>query len=450
MHVHTREKLTFFGKLAILTVALGGFLFGYHLGVISGALELIEKTFSLGPFKESIVVSILLLGACVGSIFGGALCDRFGRQRMIIVTALLFTVGALIAASAVDYGMILLGRVVIGVAVGLIFLVGPLYLAEIAPPHLRGGIVATYQFATVIGILTGYVVNYLFFDLGNWRAMFALGMIPSGILTLAIFFFPETPDWLMAHGKIEKAKQALQRLRQDRLWEHHLAEMKKCASGQDVSWKRLLQPSVKFALFIGIMINVFQQITGINAVIYYSPKIFAAAGFGTGSSALVGTLGIGAINVIATFLALKLLDRLGRRPLLLIGIAGMIVSLLVLSIALFLNSSASGIISVITLISYVGFFAIGLGPVTGLLVAEIYPLSVRGKAMSLATTANWLCNFLVAQTFLELILLLGTGGAFLLLAIISIFAFFIIKRYVPETKGKSLEEIELSMAKIRK
>ncbi len=450
LHLHTREKLSTYGLLTVLVVAFGAFLFGYNCSVISGALGFLEQTFSLGPFQAGMVVSFLLLGAGLGSLFGGLLCDRFGRKRTIIITALVFTLGAALVATAANLEMILFGRFLTGLGVGFVFLVGPLYLAEIAPPHLRGSIVAVFQLIGVIGILMGYVINYLFFDAGNWRAMFAVSMIPSSIIMFAMCAFPETPEWLLAHGKIEKAKHVLQRIRQDKLWESHLGEMKKSASpANDASWHRLLQPSVKFALFIGIMLNVFQQIVGINAVIYFAPKIFGEAGFGSGSASIVPTLGIGLINVLMTFVALQLLDRVGRRPLLLTGVIGIVVSLLLFTVTFFLDVPAKGIIAVITLISYVGFFALSLGPIPGLIVAEIYPLSVRGRAMSLALAANWIFNFLVAQTFLPLVAILKVEGVFLLFAIISIFAFFFIKRFVPETKGKSLEQIELSMAALK-
>ncbi|MBI2743315.1 MAG: sugar porter family MFS transporter [Chlamydiales bacterium] len=444
------ERLSAYGWIAIVTVSLGGFLFGFHSAVVSGALGVLQKKFLLTPLQEGLIVSLLLLGAGVGSIFAGTLSDYFGRKRMILITGLVFTIGAATTASAADLTMILLGRLLTGFGVGFISLAAPLYLAEISPPSKRGAIVATNQFVGTIGILTAYVVNYLFLDTGNWRAMFAVGMIPSGLLMLGMIFLPDTPEWLLAHRTEDSAKDVLQKLRKDKSWESHLAEMKRVASPRkDSSWHRLFTPSVKFALFVGVMLSVLQQITGINGVIYYAPKIFIEAGFGSDATSVLATMGIGVINVLTTFLALKLLDRAGRRPLLLIGVLGMLISLLILSGSLFMKLPQVGPIAVVTLMSYVAFFALGMGPIPWLILAEIYPLSVRGRAMSIATAANWFFNFLIAITFLDMIKFMGSAGVFLLFAAISLIAFFAIKRYVPETKGKSLEEIELHMNEMR-
>lgn len=445
------EKLTLYSWFAVLTVSLGGFLFSYCAAIISGALPVMQRAFALQPFQEGMVVSFLLLGACVGSLGGGVIADRLGRRKMLMITALIFTIGFAIIACSQNLGSILFGRLFTGFALGFVSLVSPLYLAEISPPHLRGALVSINSLVGTIGILTAYIVNYLFLESGNWQGMFATGMIPSLFLFMAMFFLPETPEWLFAHGSEENAIHVLRKLRGDRGWESHLAEMKRCASPhKDASWHRLFQPAVKFALFVGITLSILQQITGINAVIYFAPKIFREAGFGSDATSFIATISVGAINVVATFVSLKLMDRAGRRPLLMISTIGMMVSLITLSASLFFGSVHAGPIAVITLMSYVACFALGMGPIPWLILAEIYPLSIRGRAMSLATAANWISNFIIAITFLDLIRLMGSKGVFLLFGAISLVAFVFVRRFVPETKGKTLEEIEISLASMKK
>jgi SP family galactose:H+ symporter-like MFS transporter len=449
--INKKEKLSFSAWLAVVTVCIGGFLFGFHVAVVSGVLCCLNKTFNLSLFEEGFVVSVLLLGACFGSACAGFFSDRFGRKMTIIGTALLFTFGAAATAFASDLSSLVWGRFVTGIAVGLISMTVPLYLAEIAPPSRRGFIVSLNQFIGNIGIFAAYAVNAAFKPTDDWRAMFAFGMIPSALLLIGMLFLPDTPEWLFAHKGETAAKKALRLFRRDRLWEDHVKEMKTAASPRkDFSWRRFLEPGVKLALLIGIGLSVFQQITGINAIIYFSPKIFQSAGYDLDSTAVFATMGIGAINVIATCFAIQLLDRAGRRPLLLISLVGMIVALSGLVCAFYFQMSWIGPLAMFCLMTYVSFFSLGLGPVPWLMNAEIFPLSVRGKAMSIAVASNWLFNFLIAQTFLSLVKFMGSAGVFLLFAIFSILALIFVRRFVPETKGKSLEEIELQFAKSRR
>ncbi len=446
----TKEALTLYGKVAVMVVSLGGFLFGFHLGVISGVLTFLPNSFSLSVSTEGLIVSLLLIGASIGALSGGFLADRFGRKKTIIATAVIFTLGAAICTMANRVDILIIGRFIAGLGVGLISVAAPLYLSEVAPPKQRGAIVCINQLAGVIGIFFSYLVVFFFSKTGDWRAMFAVGMAPSLFLMFAMLFFPDTPEWLLAHQTKAAATSALKRLRKDLSWKSHFDEMKVAASPQkDSSWRHLFKPDVRFALIVGVTLSILQQITGINGVIYFAPKIFATAGYDLATTATLATVGIGAINVIATSIAVKLLDRAGRRPLLLVGCAGMAVALLVLVFAFYFQLSSIGVIALVSLLSYVGFFAIGLGPVPWLFLSEIYPLSIRGKAMSVGITANWFFNFVIAQTFLDLILKIGSEGVFFLFAVLSVFAFFFIRRYVPETKGKSLEEIELHFSQLK-
>jgi sugar porter (SP) family MFS transporter len=433
----------------IVTITcLGGLLFGYHTAIISGALMFISPIFNLSIAEQGVLVSILLLGALIGALVGGYLADLLGRKWTILLTAVFFILGSWITAEAYVYFMLLFGRIVSGIAVGVISVVAPLYLAEIAPPNHRGAIVSTYQLFITLGILGAYAVNYIYGKKADWQEMFMIGSLPAAIQLLALFFTPESPGWLFKNGKSRLAILVLERLRLDRDWKSHIDEMKHSASSRNKkTWRVLFSSKLRAILFIGLFISAFQQITGINAIIYYAPRIFQGVGDTSATSATFSTLSLGVVNVLATLISVWLLDRIGRRKLLLIGIAGMVISLCSLAIPSFLHSSFIDEIAVISLMSYVVFFAVGLGPITWVLLSEIYPLKVRGKAMTLATFVNWFCNYFVSLTFPNLLAFMGIGGSFLLYGVISMIAFWFVLKYVPETKGKSLEEMEQILQK---
>jgi sugar porter (SP) family MFS transporter len=439
----TKERCTAFLIFVITVASFGGFLYGYHTGVIAGALGFLSSRFQLSIADQGMVVSIILVGALIGAMGAGTLADRWGRKRGIALTSMLFIVGAAIITFSESYTTLLTGRFISGLAVGVISVAGPLYLAEVSPPHYRGAFVACYQLAIALGILASFIVNYLFVSTADWRWMFAVGIFPAVVQLFALFFLPETPAWLFKHGLEKHGIKALERLRKDREWMDQLEAMRSAASHhKHGNWKALFSPQIRFVLIVGFVLSVLQQITGINTVIYYAPKIFETAGIGSATGAILATLGIGIINVVVTLLSTWLLDRAGRRILLLIGVGGMAVSLALLAWAYYLNSGMISAIAFICLMSYVAFFAIGLGPVTWVVLSEIYPLKVRGKAMTLAAFGNWLFNYIVSLTFLDLIGKFGPQGTFLLYAVISALAVGFIYRFIPETKGKSLEEIE--------
>ncbi len=439
----TKERCTAFLIFVITVASFGGFLYGYHTGVIAGALGFLSSKFQLSIADQGMVVSIILIGALIGAMGAGTLADRLGRKRAIALTSMLFIFGAGIIAFSESYTILLVGRFISGLGVGIISVAGPLYLAEVSPPHYRGAFVACYQLAIALGILASFIVNYLFASTADWRWMFAVGIFPAVVQLFALFFLPETPAWLFKHGLEQHGLKALERLRKDREWMHQLEAMRSAASHhQHGNWKALFSSQIRFVLIVGFVLSVLQQITGINTVIYYAPKIFETAGIGSATGAILATLGLGIINVLITLLSTWLLDRAGRRILLLIGIGGMALSLAVLACAYYLNSGMISGLAFICLMSYVAFFAIGLGPVTWVVLSEIYPLKVRGKAMTLAALGNWLFNYIVSLTFLDLIGKFGPQGTFLLFAVISALAVLFIYRFIPETKGKSLEEIE--------
>lgn len=419
--------------------ALGGLLFGYDTGVISGAILFIRKDFDLSSALIELVVSGVLFGAVLGAIVAGVLSDRFGRKKLLLVTALVFTLATLGSAMTNDAGWLIVARVCIGIALGISSMTVPMYIAEISPPHMRGRLVSVNQLFVTVGILVSYIVDLSFAASGDWRWMIGLGAIPAAVFGLGMLFLPESPRWLMKMGRMERAKKILCSITSE------TEAMKEIADMQKTPPKVKRTPWLRRMFIVGIGLAIFQQITGINTIIYYSPIIFELAGFKTATSAVLATGIVGVVNFAFTIVALWLLDKSGRRKLLLIGLAGMILSLVALGFA-FMPDQVSTVVGWLTLVSlmvFVASFAISLGPIFWLLVAEIYPLAIRGKAISVATITNWGANLIVALTFLTLIDVLKPTGTFWLYGGLSIIAWFFSYFLVPETKDKTLEQIEL-------
>jgi sugar porter (SP) family MFS transporter len=435
-----------FVYIAALFAALGGLLFGYDTGVISGALIFIKREFGLTTAAEEIVVSGVLLGATVGAILGGKAADLFGRRRVLLVTAVIFGIGALASGMAPSPAILILSRVVLGLAIGLASTNVPVYLSEVAPPHARGWVVSLFQLAVTIGIVVAYLTDYAFAGIEGWRWMLGLAVVPALVFGAGMFFLPETPRWLIHRGHHAVAHRVLVRIRDVADVNIEIDEIKMSLAQQTESgrWADLLRRQVRPALIVGLGLAIFQQITGINTVIYYAPKILQAAGFNSASGAILATAGVGVVNVAMTIVAMFLVDRAGRRPLLLVGIAGMILTLGMLGLS-FRISNPSGQLSwiaVICLMAYVASFAISLGPIFWLLIAEIYPLRIRGLAEGTAATFNWGSNLIVSLTFLTLLEKLGASATFLLYAFASVASWLFAYYLVPETKGRTLEEIE--------
>jgi len=428
-----------FTLFATIVAAFGGLLFGYHTAVISGALLFLENVFSLSIFEQQLIVSTILLGALLSAIFGGSLADHFGRRVTLFLTSFLFIIGTYLLSSAYSIFELIVGRFITGLGVGLASLVVPLYIAEMSPSKNRGMLVSFNQFAITIGILSAFLINYGFAREAGWRWMFGLAFIPSFLQLIGLFFITDTPSWFISHGKRAKAYNILEKTRKVRKDEEVLAD--KNISRKEAKFKHLFDKSVRPAFLVGVGLSVFQQITGINKVIYYAPRIFQLAGFETAKSAILATLTVGIVNVAVTILALWLIDRIGRRPLLIVGTLGMAIALAVLGI-FFAIPTNTGFVAVIAVIAYVCFFAIGLGPIAWLIISEIFPLRVRGRAMGVAVFSNWFSNYIVSLTFLTLINVLGTSFTFWLYALICLIALWFVFRKVPETKGKSLEQIQ--------
>jgi SP family galactose:H+ symporter-like MFS transporter len=433
-----------FVRIAVSIAALGGLLFGYDTGVISGAILFIKKEFSLSTTLQETVVSAVLIGAVIGAVIGGALADRFGRRKIIILAGVIFSLSAVGTASAPTVTALVFGRIIVGIAIGLASFTAPMYISEVSPAKIRGSLVSVNQLAVTVGIVVAYLVDYALSAIQGWRYMFGLAAIPSAILVIAMWRLPASPRWLLSRDMADEARSVLQRIRGTQDVADEMKEIQEGLTKQKGGLEDLLHPLLRMALIVGIGLAVFQQITGINTVIYYAPTILEFAGFKTAGFSILATVGVGLVNVGFTVLAIRLMDRVGRRPLLLIGVAGQIVGLVLLGIAFQLQQLAHIIayIAVGSLAIYVGSFAVGLGPVFWLMISEIYPLKVRGAAMSIATVANWGLNLVVALTFLSLVQVLGRPWSFWLYAAIGIAAWVFIYLLVPETKGRSLEEIE--------
>jgi SP family galactose:H+ symporter-like MFS transporter len=433
-----------FVYLATAISALGGMLFGYDVGVISGAILFIKKEFSLSPTMEEIVVSSVLLGSLLGAIAGGLLADRLGRRRLLIVTATVFGLGAIGAALAPGAAWLIAARIIAGAAIGVASFVAPLYISEIAPVAIRGKLVSINQVALTGGIVLSYLVDYVFAPSEAWRWMFAMAVIPAAAFAIGLFFIPNSPRWLAARGRTDQARAVLKQIRSQKEVEGELSEILRSVSQQEGNWSELLGKPLRMAMIVGVGLAIAQQITGINTVIYYAPTIFKFAGLSSASVAILASVGVGVVNVILTVVAMQLIDRVGRRPLLLASLAGMALSLFVLGLAFSLPQFAGnlGWIAVGSLMVYVGSFAVGLGPVFWLILSEIYPLQIRGRAMSVGTVANWSANLIVALSFLTLTQILGKAATFWLYAAVTVGAWFFAFLLVPETKGKTLEQIE--------
>jgi sugar porter (SP) family MFS transporter len=433
---------SWYATLIAMAAALGGLLFGYDTSVISGAILFVREQFTLSSVETELAVSIVLAGAAIGAAVSGYLGDRFGRKPVLVGDAVLFASFAVATGMAHSFGIFLLARFMIGVAVGITSMITPLYIAELAPPKVRGALVTLNQLAIVIGIVVAYGVDYAFAPSGNWNAMFSSAVAPAVILLLALVFLPESPRWLADNGHENEAWQVLSRVESAQDAQRHLAELRDVAADK-VKFSDLFSIRFRKPMIVGVGLAIFQQITGVNTVIYYTPTILQMAGFESAATAILATALVGAVNVVATVISLFLLDHVGRRLLLLISITGMGLSLLHLGYA-FGASQMSRTVIMLDVIAYLASFALGLGPVFWLLISEIYPTTVRGRAMSVASVTIWVADCFVTMTFLSLVETLGPRVLFWLYAGTCAAALVFCSKLVPETKDRTLEEIETS------
>ncbi len=435
-----------FVYVAAAFAGLGGLLFGYDTGVISGAELFLRKDFTLSSFALEVIVSGVLVGAAIGALGGGRLADLYGRRRLLIATAVIFAIGAIICAAASSPTVLIIGRIIVGLGIGLSSGTVPVYISEVSPPAARGWTVSIFQLAITVGILLAYVVDYAFAASQGWRWMLGLAVVPAAVFAVGMIFLPESPRWLVKNGQREAARKVLGRIRTAAGADAELKDIEASIQHTEERGRLsdLLHPSLRAALVVGIGLAILQQITGINTVIYYAPLIIQSAGIPSASGAILATAGIGVVNVLMTIVSMWLIDRAGRRPLLLTGIAGMIVTLFALGYAFHapMHGGSLATVAVICMMLYVASFAISLGPIFWLLIAEIYPTTVRSSAEGLSATFNWGSNLLVSLTFLTLLEAIGASRTFWLYGIFAIGAWIFSYYLVPETKGRTLEEIE--------
>jgi sugar porter (SP) family MFS transporter len=429
---------------------MGGLLFGYDTGMISGTQVFIEQDFDVSASGIGLVVSAVTLGALVGALASSGLTERFSRRALIVLSAVVFIIGAVLAAAAPTLFVLVVARFVIGLGIGVASTIVPLYIAEIVPVKSRGSMVALFQLAITAGILLAYLVNAAFADDGEWRAVFALACVPATVLLLGMLVLPESPRWLVARGRTEEAHQVLDKVRDpdDPATEE---EMQQIVDLVETDRKRpkqsilaaLSSPLARTILIVGIGLGVFQQITGINTIIYYAPTILAHAGLGTETS-IITTAGIGALNFCATVLALMVVDRINRRTMLLGGMLGMTLSMGLLA-TMFAIDDFTGVlkwVAVGSLFSFIACFAVSWGWGFWVMASEIYPLFIRGEAISIGNAIQWGANFLISLLFPILLSSWGGAPVFFMLAGFGVIALIFTQRLVPETRGKTLEEIE--------
>ena len=444
--VHSQSTGRAFVYIAAIFAALGGLLFGYDTGVISGAELFLKNDFTLSTFALEVIVSGVLAGAAVGAMLGGRLADLFGRRKLLIVTAIIFGVGGIVCAAATSPAILVIGRIIVGLGIGLASGTVPVYISEVSPAEARGWQVSLFQLAITVGILLAYIVDYAFASIQGWRWMFGLAVVPAAIFGMGMLFLPESPRWLARRGHHEKARAMLTRIRGTPDVSAELQEIERSLAHADERGRLsdLFTPSVRPALVVGIGLAVFQQVTGINTVIYYAPMIIQSAGISSESGAILATAGIGLVNVLMTIVAMWLIDRVGRRPLLLVGTAGMVATLGLLGLAFHTSGKSGELVwlAVISMMLYVASFAISLGPIFWLLISEIYPLKIRSSSEGLAAAFNWGSNLLVSLTFLTLLQMIGSARTFWLYGLFAIAAWIFSYFRVPETKGRTLEEIE--------
>ncbi len=426
--------------------ALAGLLFGFDTAVINGAIVFLRQEFRLTDGQTEMAASALLVGALLGSAVAGELADRVGRKRSLLAAALLFCISSVWTAVPHSLTEFCLARVSAGLAIGVASVLAPMYIAEISPPAIRGRLVTLNQMAIVTGILLSYFVNWMLSGLGesSWRWMFASAAVPSIVFFTALFAIPESPRWLIRRGRIDEARRILAAIGGEKRAREEALEIEASLKEETGSYRELLAPKLRRPLMVAVVVALLSQITGINTVIYYGSVLFKEhGGMAAASDALGANVIIGSINFAATIAAIMLIDRVGRRPLLLFGASGMGIALLGVAAA-FGVSPLPGKMILAGVLAYVAFFAVSFGTATWVFIAELFPTAVRGRAMSIATLVLWSACTLVTFTFLTLLHRLGPAGAFSVFAAFCAVAVVFLWRFAPETKGRTLEEISRS------
>lgn len=434
-------KKYFYLYICALIASFGGLLSGYDTGVISGALLYVNQSFEINSYMLGLLVSSVSIGAVFGAFVNGFFVDKIGRRKTLLLTAFLFFIASVFCFLSQHITELIISRMIIGLAVGIVSFCGPLYLSEISPKEKRGQIVSLHQLAITFGILFSYLTNYLCANLeSNWRVMFLIGVVPAFILFFGLLFQKDTPRWYVIKKRYDDAKKILELVGCSENTEQEIQNISATLNKEEkIKFnKKLIMPFV-----IGLGIMIIQMTTGINAIIYYAPTIFKMIGFSSNQDALFITIFIGLINFLMTFVAIILVDKIGRKPLLYIGLSGMLISLVVLSGVFVLDYVFIKYLAVVFCAVYIVSFSMSLGPVAFLLVSEVFPLKYRGSAMSITIVTNFICNFLVTGLFPIALDKIGGFYTFMIFAFICVLSLLFVKFIVFETKGLSLEDIEL-------
>jgi sugar porter (SP) family MFS transporter len=436
-------KNPFVVRVAIIA-ALGGFLFGYDTGIIGGAVLYIKKDLPTSQFEQQALVGVLLLGAMAGAAISGWTSDRIGRKWTKVGSGSIYVIGALGSAFAPTVTWVIIARGMLGLAVGTASFVGPEYISEQAPRGIRGGVTSFNQLMVVSGILSAYVASFALKGIGpdNWRWMLGLAAIPGAALAIGMSLMPHSPRWLMEREREDEAREVLKRSRPEDEVEVELDEIREVA-GREGGLRDAFAKRARPMMTVGLSLAIFQQLIGVNTIIYYAPTILQYTGLSAGK-AVLEALTIGVTNVVFTVIAILLLDRFGRRAFLMTGTTVCTIALVVLGAFFELSGRRSAVpwLALICLIVYIAGFAVGLGPVFWLMISEIFPLRIRGPAMATSTVANWSANFIISFTFLSLVSAISRAGTFWIYAALGVAALIVFARKVPETKGRSLEDIE--------
>lgn len=430
--------------LMALAAGLAGVLFGYDAGIISGALLFIDQTFALSSTMQGLVVSAVPFGALVFALLCGRFNDIFGRKIALLFTAILFSIGAIICAFAAGETSLLIGRLCLGCAIGVGSFSAPLYISEISHEKHRGALVTINQLAIVSGILISYIVSYALTPYGAWRWMLGLGLIPAVILFFSALTLPRSPRWLVTKNRLQEAKTILNDIHGAEKAREEMASIQQVITQKQLNLREMLSGGYLKIIILGVMVSILTQAVGINAIIYYAPTIFESTGLSKASGATLATVGIGLINFIFTLLAIYLLDKKGRRKLLLTGVAGIVLSLIALTFCFGHGLENHTILYLVlgSMLFFVACQAFSTGPACWLIPSEIFPLKMRGTGMGLAVAFNWGTNVVVAFLFPIVLKHWGPAHAFGIFLIIAIIALFYFYLAVPETKNISLEEIE--------
>jgi len=432
-----------------LTAALAGLLFGLDVGVISGALPFIAQQFKAGTERQELIVSSLLIGAVIGTLLSGILSRTYGRKNTLLVSAVVFAIGSIFSALATSAKMLIYVRLFLGVAVGIASFTAPLYLSEMSPPRVRGSLISMYQLMITIGILSAFLSDTFLSYSENWRIMLGILVVPSSLMFIGITLLPKSPRWLVLAGEKARAREVLNRLRHAEEVEAELDDIERTLETKQGGFE-LLRSNKYFrkVIFLGIVLQAIQQFTGINVVMYYAPKIFNIAGFTSTSQAMWGTVLVGLINVLSTFIAIALVDRVGRKPILFAGFIVMGLSMGTLGTMFHIGLQDSHTLqyaAIGSLLMFIVGFAMSAGPIIWVICSEIFPLSGRDLGITISTATNWLCNALVGMTFLTMLNAMGPAHTFWIYGGLNVLFMAALLLFVPETKGVSLEKIESNL-----